>query len=119
MRERLAQHYQETHIFTAQFRSYGKTTDGSNMACLGNINLVGLGWVADHIWVHRSKHMKQLALIAGDMVQFEARIGRYVRGTARPHFVESEYDYNLEKVREFIVLKRVEGLPDGSLESTD
>lgn len=108
MRERLVEHYQEVHCFTAQFRSYGKTVEGSNVICLGNICLGNI-WVADHIWIHRSKHMKQLALISGDRVQFEARVGRYVRGVARPHIAEPEYDYNLEKIREFIVLERAEG----------
>lgn len=109
MRERLAQHYQTTHIFTAQFRSYSKTAAGSNVACFSNVCIEGQVWVADHIWIHRSKHMKQLELTAGDCVQFEARVGRYSRNIPRPHVEAIEFDFCLEKVRDFRVMQRREG----------
>lgn len=104
MRERLAPHYQETHCFTADFASYSKTEDGNNVACFRNVKLNGK-WVCDHVWIHRSKHMKNLELKHGDKVQFEARVGRYTRGFPRIE-QEVEFDYNLEKVREFIVVQR-------------
>lgn len=106
MRERLAQHYQTTHIFTGQFRSYSKTSQDSNVACFSNICIEGQVWVADHVWIHRSKHMKQLELTAGDCVQFEARVGHYSISVPRPHVEGVEWDYCLEKVREFIVVQR-------------
>jgi hypothetical protein len=109
MRERLAEHYQETHNFSAFFLSYSKTPEGSNVVCLRQI-CIGQKWVADHVWVHRSKQMKQLELMAGDIIQFEARVCRYSRGIPRPHVDDIEYDYGLEKIREIRVLKRhIEG----------
>ncbi len=105
MREELAQHYQTINVFTAHFVSYGRTDDGSNVVLLAHIHL-GEEWVADHVWVHRSKHMKQLELKVGDVVEFEARVGRYVKGIPRPHVEALNYDYNLEKIREFRVVQR-------------
>lgn len=105
MRERLAQYYRETHIFTARFQCYGKTDNGSNVACFDHIRIC-TQWVADHIWIHRSQHMKKLDLQTGDMVEFEARVGRYVHGTPRPHMKQVQYDYNLEKVSDLKVIRR-------------
>lgn len=109
MRERLAEYFQQTHCFVAQFRSYAKTEQGSNVACFSGV-CIGNLWVCDHVWIHRSKHMKQQELKAGDLVQFEARIGRYAKnGIPRPHVEAVEWDYCLDKIRAFVVLKRHEG----------
>jgi hypothetical protein len=109
MRERLAERYQETHCFTGQFRQYARTAEGSNVACFSNI-CIGNDWVADHVWIHRSKHMKKQELKTGDRVQFEARVERYAKnGIPRPHVEAIEWDYCLDKIREFVVIKRHEG----------
>lgn len=108
MRERLAEILHETHCFTGRFVTYGKTNEGSNKACFTNI-CIGKQWITDHVWIHRSKQMKNLDLRPGDQVQFEARVGRYVKGAPRPHFEPLQYDYNLEKIRELTVIERSEG----------
>lgn len=105
MRERLGRYFGQTHCFTGVFLNYSKTPEGSNVACFRWIS-IGKVPVADHVWIHRSKHMKQLELMAGDVVQFEARVGRYSRGIPRPHAEEIEYDFCLEKIKEIVVLKR-------------
>lgn len=108
MRERLAEFYQETICVTARFQSYANTNQGSNVACFYNIRLDDRQ-VADHVWVHRSGQMKKLDLKHGDIVQFEARVGKYARGEPMNHISEVQYEYNLEKIRELRVLKRANG----------
>lgn len=106
MRERLAERYQETHSFTASFRSYAKTNEGSNVACFGNVYLDD-AWMTDHVWIHRSKQMKNLDLQPGDRVRFEARVGRYVKSIVpRPHTEAPEWDYCLEKIRDVVIVQR-------------
>lgn len=105
MRKRLARYYQQTHVFNAKFMEYSKTPEGSNVCLLGNI-CIGGHWVADHVWIHRSKAVKRLELMHGDHVRFEAQVDRYARNHPLPPDFEVEYDYGLVKIREFIVLKR-------------
>lgn len=108
MRERLAQYYGETLELTAHFQAYGRTAEGRNMACFACICLDG-DELADHVWMHRSGQMKDLRLAIGDVVEFEARVGRYVRNHQFRRVSEIEYDYNLEKIRDMRVLKRAKG----------
>lgn len=105
MRQRLEPYYQETHIFTARFQKYSKTIHGSNVVCLVGLCLGGQA-VADHIWIHRSKQVKQLELKNGDMVEFEARVCKYARDWFAVEIEDISLDYGLEKIREFRVTKR-------------
>jgi hypothetical protein len=107
MRERLAALYQQTHTFTAYFSRYSKTKEKSNMVCLSIVRLEGR-MVADHVWVHRSKVMKVLDLHSGDRVQFEARVGRYARTGDFASISEIEWEFSLEKVRNFVILERAD-----------
>jgi hypothetical protein len=107
MRERLSRHYQETLTFQARFLNYSKTPEGSNVVCLGDIHLGHL-WMADHVWIHRSKTIKQLELKRGDMVEFEARVNRYCKEFINPETGQRDWDYGLEKVKEFKVIERKE-----------
>lgn len=106
MRQGLARFYRQTCVWTAHFQTYGRTADGSNVICVANVRLDGQ-IVADHVWIHRSKHMKRLNLRLGDVVTFEAQVGRYPRTKTFTHVSEIEYDFNLEKVRDFQVVRRV------------
>ncbi len=105
MRERLGVHYGEIHCFTAVFQLFSRTAEGSNVACLMNVRLYDRQ-VADHVWVHRSKVMKRLGLQYGDIVEFEARVGRYTRGEPLNHVSEIEFEYTLEKLRDMRVIRR-------------
>lgn len=111
MRERLGVHFRETHCFTAIFQRFGTTVDGSHTACLMHLRIDGR-WVADHVWIHRSKAMKLLEPQYGDVVQFEARVGRYAKGEPLNHVSEVEYDFTVEKIRNFVILTRKEGVCD-------
>lgn len=75
------------------------------MLCLGDVHHGHL-WMADHVWIHRSKHMKRLELKKGDMVEFEARVCRYYRDFTDPKTGQRDMDYGLEKVRDFKVIER-------------
>lgn len=107
MREGLAEHFQATECFTAVFQRYSKTPEGSNVVCLRQVHIDGK-LVTDHVWIHRSKHIKNMELIEGDLVQFEARVTRYAAGIPRPHVDAVQFDFCLEKIRNFVVLKRTE-----------
>lgn len=108
MRERLGRYFGQTHCFIARFQSYAKTNEGSNVGCLYNVKLDGRE-VADHVWIHRSGKMKDLELQHGDIVEFEARVGRYARGEPMQHVSEVQYEYNLEKIKEMRVVRRANG----------
>jgi len=105
MRQWLKEHYQETFNFTARFQCYAKTPDDSNVACFASLRVNG-EFCADHIWTHRSKLMKNLDLQNGDLVAFEARITRYARNESFSRAEDVIYDYGVEKIREFQVLRR-------------
>lgn len=112
MRERLGELYDpsgsEAHCFTARFQCFGKTDEGSNVALLCEIHM-GDKWVADHVWIHRSKQLKQLAPERGELVVFEAVVGKYPRqGESFTREEDAKYDFSLEHVREFRVLGREE-----------
>jgi hypothetical protein len=104
VRTRLAQRFGETHLFTAQFQAFSTTKGGAQVACFERVCIEG-EQVTDHIWIHRSKHMKTLNLQRGDIVEFEARVERYPR-RHRTSQREAEHDYNLEKIKEMRVIKR-------------
>lgn len=105
MRERLSNYYQQTCIVTARFSHYSKTDSGSNVVCLNNLVICDK-WVADHVWIHRSKQIKLLELRAGDVVQFEGRVCRYLRNIFVIDRTDLSMDYGLEKIREFKVMER-------------
>lgn len=108
MRQALGAYYQQTLSLTAIFQSYGRTSEGSNVACFANIRHRGV-YLEDHCWVHRSKQMKKLDLQHGDIIAFEARVGRYVRREPVFDLSEIEYDYRLEKIRDVRLLRRAKG----------
>ncbi len=109
MRERLGDHFGEYCIVRAEFQSYSKTPDDSNVVCFRSVYIEGRR-VADHVWTHRSKAMKQAEMKTGDKVEFEARVGRYTRTIPRPHSEAIEFDFCLEKIREFrVTQRRLEG----------
>lgn len=112
MREILGKYYGEWCVVKADFDRYSKTPEGSNVVCFRNVYIEGQ-WVTDHIWVHRSKVMKQAAMVTGDQVEFLARVDRYSIDIPRPHIQPIEYDYCLEKIREFAVVKRRERETNG------
>ena len=105
MRTRLGAHFGETHTFTAVFQGFSRTTSESNVACFQRVRLNGVE-VADHVWVHRSKAMKRLGMEYGDIVEFEARVGRYSRGEPLRHVSEIEYDFMLEKIKDVRIMER-------------
>lgn len=110
MRERLGEFYDQTgkctHLFTAQFQCYGKTDEGSNVLLLLEIQLEDK-WVADHNWIHRSKQMKLLELERGDIVEFEAVVGKYPRqGESFSRAEDCKWDYSLEHVKEMRIVRK-------------
>lgn len=112
MREILGEYFGEICVVTAVFDRYSKTPEGSNMVCYRDIRIEGR-LAADHVWVHRSKAMKQADMKAGDRVEFLARVGHYPVGIPRPHVEAVQYDYCLEKISEFAVIERLERETNG------
>lgn len=112
MREKLAALYGQTRCFTALFKGYSKTPGGSNVACLLQVRL-DEEELTDHVWIHRSKQMKNLGLNFGDKVQFYATVDRYVKGEPTLLNPQVEYDYKLEKIHGMIVVWRWKGGEDG------
>lgn len=104
MRERLGDLYdpsgKQAYCFTAQFQCFGKTDEGSNVALLVAVYLGTGRWVADHVWIHRSKQMKRLELEKGDIIAFEAVVNKYLRqgiSFSRPE--DAVYDFGLDHIR--------------------
>jgi len=117
MRERLGDLYdpsgRQAHCFTAQFQCFGKTDEGTNVALLVEIYLGTERWLSDHVWVHRSKQMKLLEPERGDILEFEAVVGKYPRSESFSRAEDCQYDFSLEKIREIRILrKRVNGAID-------
>lgn len=111
MREKLEPLYGQVLRLTARFQSFGRTEDDRNVVCFERVMLNGVE-VADHVWVHRSGAMKDANLQAGDMVCFEARVGRYLHQRdlwKRQPGDPMNYDYTLEKIKEFAVIQRQGG----------
>ena len=111
MRERLGELYdpagKEAHCFTAQFHCFGKTDEGSNVALLIAIYLGTERWCADHLWIHRSKQMKQLELEKGDIIKFSAVVGKYPRqGESFSRAEDAEWDFCLNKVRKMRIYRK-------------
>lgn len=94
----------QTHCFQAYFEKYGRTDEGRNTVCLREVHLNGQE-VTDHAWIHRSQQLYKLNLKQGDVIEFEARVGRYSRDIPRIGQTP-EYDYRLEKIREVRVIAR-------------
>ena len=110
MRERLGDYYdpsgQESHCFTAQFQCFSKTEDQSNVALLLLVQLDGK-FVADHVWIHRSKQLKNLLPERGDILAFEAVVGKYPRkGESFSRAEDAQYDFSLEHVKEIRILNK-------------
>src|SRR5258708_11173567 len=110
MRERLGELYdpggKEAYCFTAQFQTFGKTDEGSNVALLIAIYLGNERWVADHVWIHRSKQLKLLEPEKGDILEFEAVVGRYPRSESFSRAEDCVWDYGLEHIREIHILRK-------------
>lgn len=111
MRERLGDLYdpsgQQAHCFTAQFQCYGKTDEGSNVALLVAIYLGTEKWVADHAWIHRSKQMKYLELERGDIIEFDAVVGKYLRqGKSFSRVEDAEFEFCLKHVRQMRIYRK-------------
>lgn len=114
MRERLGDLYdpagQQTHIFTAQFHCFGRTDEGSNVALLVAVYLGCEKWLSDHVWIHRSKQLKLLMPDKGDILEFEAVVGRYPRSESFSRAEDCQWDFSLEHIRDIRILrKRVNG----------
>lgn len=110
MRERLGDLFDPAgkcaHVFTAVFQCYGKTAEGSNVICLMDIRL-GQNALTDHLWIHRSKQMKQLELEFGDWIAFSAVVGKYPRqGESFSRGEDAVYDYSLEHIREMRIIRK-------------
>jgi hypothetical protein len=109
MRERLGDFYdpsgKESHCFTARFQCFGKTDEGSNVALLLSIQHNGK-FAADHVWIHRSKQLKQLAPEKGDIIAFEAVVGKYPRSESFSRGEDAKYDFSLEKIREIRLIRK-------------
>jgi hypothetical protein len=109
MREKLARLYDPADLtsrtFSAQFVKFGRTDEDSNTALLVQVWLNGF-CVADHVWIHRSKKMKKMELLRGDVVEFEAVVCRYARNEPLGNISEICYDYGLDHVRDMRVIQR-------------
>lgn len=54
---------------------------------------------SDHIWLNLTKGLAKLELQRGDIVEFDARVGQYVKGYVNyNHFIdEREVDYHVQR----------------------
>jgi len=111
MRERLGDFYdpagKESHCFTAQFQCFGKTDEGSNVVLLLNVQHEGK-FACDHMWIHRSKQMKLLEPERGDMIEFQAVVGKYPRSESFSRAEDCVYDFSLEKIKDIRLLNKRE-----------
>jgi hypothetical protein len=67
---------------------------------LKNVVFVNTGKLAtDHIWFTVGKTLERLALQPGDIVEFDARVGDYVKGyiNQKEYIDEREIDYKLNR----------------------
>lgn len=111
MRERLGDLYdpagKQAHCFTAQFHCFGRTDEGSNVALLVAVYLGTEKWISDHVWIHRTKQMKRLELEKGDIIEFEAVVGKYPRkGESFSRAEDAVWDFSLEHVREMRIYRK-------------
>jgi hypothetical protein len=64
--------------------------------------------VTDHLWFTVGKTIDQLYLCPGDQIEFDARVGKYLKGYVswRDGIDERELDYKLTRPTNFKLLNR-------------
>jgi hypothetical protein len=75
---------------------------------LKNVTFVDNGSVAtDHIWFTVGKTLAKLMLKPGEIVEFDARVGEYIKGYVnhREYIDEREIDYKLNRPTKFSKLE--------------
>lgn len=88
------------YTFRGVFIRYSRTPEGRNVALLRQVMVNGVN-ITSHIWIHRSKAMKQMELQEGETVEFEAEVKPYKH--KKPN---TKDDYTIERIRN---MRRVGG----------
>lgn len=98
-REPLAAYWNTRITVEAVFQRYGFTRHARKVVVVNQVTHEG-ELVADHVWIPLGKALRSLHLKAGNLIQFEARVIRYVKDN--PHI----FFYGLDDIAAPIVLRR-------------
>lgn len=98
-RDRLADFWNTRITVQAVFQRFGYTRHSRKVAVVEHITHEG-ELVADHVWIPFGKALKALHLKTGNLIQFEARVMRYVKNRPDVFF------YGLDDIAAPIVLRR-------------
>lgn len=99
------------YYFTAVFDRFARTEDETNVVLLTQIHADGK-YVADHCWIHRSKVLKRMNPVKGDVLEFLAVVSKYPKPRDFVHMWQVKWEYGLEKVREIKIKERRNGTGD-------
>lgn len=104
MRNGLKLLFGETHIFSATFTCYARTDEGRNVVLVEDVYWEGK-LITGHIWLHRTRALKELQLEKGERIEFEARVEKYMKNVHIEKQADIEADYGFKNIRE---VKRIE-----------
>lgn len=104
MRTGLALLFDETHTFNATFICYAQTDEGRNVVLVEDVYWQGKR-ITGHIWLHRTKALKQLELKRGERIEFEAKVEKYVKNVRIVSKSDIEADYGFKNIRD---VKRID-----------
>lgn len=83
---------QERHTFTGTFVRYGSKSGYKGIIetlLLKDIKNANDKLVADHLWFTKTKGFAQYDLKEGDVLQFDARVSKYIKGYKGYDFIKS------------------------------
>lgn len=126
MRKKLKTIEGERIRFRATVEKFGKKTNfkgfPEDTILFKNVIRVDNGEEAtDHIWFTVRKTIESLNLNPGDVVEFDARVGDYVKGYVNfwQGIDERTLDYKLNRPTKFKILKRADTLQTGTTTTTE
>lgn len=98
-REALAAYWNQRITVQAVFQRFGHTQEARKVACVEQITHAG-ELVAGHVWIPFGTALKRLHLKPGNLLQFEARVMRYVKHDP------NTFHYGFDDIAQPIVLRR-------------
>ena len=104
MRKKLQKYSNKRNTFIGTFIKKGLTADNVDTVLLRNITTIKNKVVADHMWFRFSRIWKSLGkLQEGDLIQFDAKSIRYIKGYSENN--KRERDYRLTYLTNVKVIK--------------
>lgn len=98
-KEGLAPYWNQRIMVQAVFQRFGYTEHARRVAVLQQVTYDGQ-LVASHVWIPAGSRFKALHLKRGNLIQFEARVMRYVKNDP------AVFHYGLDDIAEPCVLRR-------------